>query len=124
MAASFTGPQKAAIRQYLGFSELYLQTDTRLESQLDALPASSPDAADRIIATLARLAALDARLCRATGQLSVAAIGDITLRGEPGMDALANQGRRYIQQLAVTFDVVPPRDYYGAGEAGGVLALG
>lgn len=123
---AFTAAEKAQIRQVLGFSELFHDLDPRLEGQMIDLGTRAPDAVTRIQNTLVALTDIDARLVVALDDLSLVKAEDITFQGEGELESLRNQGRMLIQQIAITFELVPKRDYYGSAEVlgGGVILLG
>ena len=121
----FTNLEKTKLRAYLGFSELFRQIDMRLESQLDALPAANPDAETQVRAKLGMLDAIDAAIQGAAlTNLDAVKVDELVLRGPEQLSALRQQGRMLVGQVAVTFDVQPPRDYFDGGSTGGCLALG
>ena|SRR5690348_10643427 len=128
MAGDFTDDEKAAIRSYLGYSALYYQIDPRLESQIGAggLGTTQPSEATRVRTILTALADIDTRLSGALDNLDLSKAEDITFLGPPQLEALRNQGRMLIHQLGIIFELVPKRDYYGAGENlnGGYILLG
>lgn len=125
---AFSNAEKTRIRRYLGFSELYRQIDTRLETQLDALPANNPDAETQVRALLGRVGAIDDAIQgKALTRLDASEIiGEVKLLGPEQLRALRTQGRMLINQIAITFDLTPLRDYFdeGGGSMGGFIALG
>lgn len=124
--AAFTPPQMAAIRQYLGFSELFHDIDPRLESQMIDLGNRSPDAVTRVVNNLTALADIDSRLTGALDNLDLTHADEVDFLGPAQLEALRDQGRMLIQQIAITFELKPKRDYYMVGEdaGGGVIGLG
>jgi len=123
--AAFTDAQKAAIRQYLGFSELFHDVDTRLESQMSEIGTRSPDAATRIVNNLTALAAIDTRLTSALDNLDLVRAEDVTFLGPAQLEAIRTHGRMLIGQIAITLEVQPRRDYYSTGaEMSGCIMLG
>jgi hypothetical protein len=123
--AAFTDPQKAAIRQYLGFSELFHDIDPRLEGQMIELGSRAPEAVARVQTNLLKLADIDARLDGALENLDLTTAEDIIFLGPEQLEALRNQGRMLIQQIAIAFELKPKRDYYATGECwGGEISLG
>jgi hypothetical protein len=120
---AFTDTEKATIRRYLGFSELFRDVDTRLEGQLDSLSA---EAEALVRATLVQLAAIDAKIhTAALENLDLQRAEDVTFLGPEQLIALKDYGRSLINRIAVTFEVEPMRDYYGAGAmGGGVIPFG
>lgn len=123
--ANFTDAQKAQIRQYLGFSELFHDIDARLEGMMNQLGSRAPEAVSRVIANLQRIADIDARLDCALDNLNITKAEDVEFSGEPQLDALRNQGRMLIQQIAIVFELIPKRDYFAVYDGcGGVVPLG
>jgi hypothetical protein len=120
---AFTEDEKSAIRNYLGLSELYKDLDARLEGQLTTL---STYAETRVRACLTKLAAVDAKLDSvALNSLDVKSADGATFFGPDQIDALQNYGRTLIGQIATTFLMDVPRDYYGgAAGNGGALSIG
>jgi hypothetical protein len=124
--AAFTDAEKASIRRYLGFSEAFHQINTMLESMMDDLASRSPAAQTQVIAILGQLAAVDAKLQHAALiNLNFVSGDGAVFQGPAQIDALQDYGRTLVQHLAITFEVTPRRDYYGAeAGAGGVIPLG
>lgn len=114
---AFTDAQKAQIRQVLGYSELFHDVDTRLESQMDEIGTRSPDAETRVKSSLTAITALDTRISTALDNLDVRKAGSIELLGPAQLETLRQHGRMLIQQIAITFEVEIKRDYYGDGTA-------
>ena len=124
---AFTADQKAAIREYLGFSQLFFQIDPRLESQMDSLPTTVPSAVAIVTGLLTDLAAIDSAIqTAALNNLTLSKAEDVTFLGPLQLEALRDQGRMKITQLAVIFEVQAKRDYFATGEGndGGVVPLG
>jgi hypothetical protein len=48
---------------------------------------------------------------------------EVEMLGPAQIEVLQNVGRSLIQQICITFRVEPSRDYYGADESGGYIAL-
>jgi hypothetical protein len=124
---AFTGAEKAAIRQYLGVSELFRDVDSRLEGQFDTVGTIRPDAEARVRALLTRLAAIDTRIeVILDGGVDIVKADDAEFDPEKAIALLQNTGRSYIAQVAIVFEYEVTRDYYGApaGFGGGPIALG
>jgi hypothetical protein len=126
---AFSADEKAAIRQYLGFSELFHDVDARLEGMLSQIDTRAPQAETRIRATLAKLAAVDANIDAVTtgGELTLKVAEDgVTFAGPDKIAALQAYGRVLVGQIAITLEIDPPRDYFGAGASfgGGYFLLG
>jgi len=123
---SFTLPQRVAIREYLGWSQLFKQIDPRLEGQMDNLPITTPDAVTTVVALLADLAAIDTALQNAAmTNLTLSKAEDVIFLGGEQLSELRRQGRMKIQQLSIIFELEPKRDYYETGDSmGGEIQLG
>ncbi len=123
---AFTQHERAHIRRYLGFSELWKDRDMRLEGQLDSLPVQSPFAAIQVSTILVSLAAIDAKIQSALLEnLDLRVADEATFLGPEQIEALQNGGRSLIMQIAITFDLHPRRDFYGAAMGmGGEIQLG
>ena len=123
--SSFTPAQRAAIRQYLGWSELFHDVDPRLEGMMSMLDQRAPDAVVRVKNNLVRLADIDDRITSALDNLDLTRAEDINFLGPDQLDALRNQGRMLVNQIAITFELRPPRDYFAMGDdGGGIVPLG
>lgn len=117
--------QLAAVRMYLGY-ERGFDLNPRLESKLVALSA---DEEAQVVAVLAKLAALDARIdtVATNGTLEAGKITDTELRDGDPLELYARQGRRLVARLAILCAVDVGRDYYasdGGASMGGVIPLG
>jgi hypothetical protein len=123
----FSADEKVAVRNYLGFSELYHDLDPRLESQLSGLYARSPESVDLVRVRLTELADIRTRLGLALDNLDLVQAEDVTFLGPMQLDALRDHGRMLIQSIAIMFDLVPLRDVfatYGDDGYGGPVPIG
>lgn len=111
---AFTPSEKQQIRQFLGFSELFHDIDTRLETQLIRIgDAADQSAKERVSTLVVSLNDIDTRLVGALDNLTLEKAEDVTFRGEQELEGLRKQGRMFIQQLSILFEVRPMRDYFG-----------
>ena len=124
--SAFTDDEKASIRSYLGFSQLFFLIDPRLEGQMNTLPTSVPSSVTLVRAILVKLAGVDAALDNALPHLTLIKAEDITFLGVGELEGLRDQGRMLIGQMATIFQIQVPRDYYATGELGmgGIVPLG
>jgi hypothetical protein len=115
MALSST--DRARIRWYLGWTQRYLQTDSRLELAMGATDASA-DALliiqDTLIngGLLASLADIDAKLVNAHKRIKVSKVGTIELPGKMEIGILRSEGRRFVARLASLLGVEVRNDVY------------
>lgn len=123
---AFTLPQRVAIREYLGWSQLFKQIDPRLEGQMDNLPITTPDAVTTVLALLADLGAVDAAIQNAAlNNLTLSKAEDVNFFGPEQLSELRRHGRMKIQQLSIIFELEPKRDYYSVDDGmGGEIQLG
>lgn len=115
------------IRQYLGYADLWLQADPRLESAITCLqPVTDPggtrpdaSAENLVRATIARLIATDA---------SIDALDDLVgttktdeSEGNPAREdmRLRRKGRMLVYRLAKMLDTEPRGDVFGSSPAVG-----
>lgn len=122
----FDEDERAAIRNFLGFSELFRDIDTRLEGQMDTIGDSRPAAAARVRKLLTKLAEIDDMIQGASeDNLDLRTAEDgVTFLGPEQIAALQELGAAYINQMSIIFEVEPQRPYYGGGALGGPIALG
>jgi hypothetical protein len=99
--SAFTLEEKALIRQYLGFSELFHDIDPRLESQMAKIGDRSPEAADHVRTQLVRLANIDTQLEAALDNLTLSKAEDVTFLGPEQLEALRLHGRNLVERIAI-----------------------
>lgn len=123
---SFSSQDKVAIRNYLGFSELFHDLDPRLESQMNDIQARSPDAVAFVQARLADLDDIRSRLGLALDNLDLVQAEDVTFLGPMQLEALRDQGRMLVRQIAIIFELEPKRDVFSTEGVGwgGPINLG
>jgi hypothetical protein len=114
---AFTDAQKVSIRNYLGWTIRFRQTDTRLEQALNTISQDIyVEDQTKILAILAELATIDAALVSARGRLKALAVGSITLPGKNEIGMLRSEGRRLVGRLAVEMGVAVRHDVFsGSG---------
>lgn len=101
------------IRKYLGWSERFHQTDSRLEQAMNALDGSqSDDARTDVLATLTKVADIDTRLTGALDSLGALQVGSIKLPGALEIGMLRSEGRRLIGGIAALMGVEVRHDYF------------
>jgi hypothetical protein len=120
----FTEADRVQVRRWLGFSNLYLSVDPRLEGSLVAIQSvadggSRPDnAAELAIKShLAKLTAIEARTEDLHIQMAVGKVDDeVELDAPRGLQALRSLGRQYVGHISDALGVKPLRDVFSPAE--------
>ncbi len=120
---AWTEADRVAIRSYLGFADLFLQADPRLESAMNSVQSyadggARPDgAAEALIRRwLAQLARIEARLEELWEAAEAGKVDDIGVDVYRGMALLRSEGRRVVGRLARALDTAPAADAFAAAE--------
>lgn len=109
---AFTAPQRSAIRQYLGYSSRFLQTDDALERAMDSVGGGGvPDDEARVLTYLTEAARVDAAIEAAESRLKAAQVGTIELNGAE-IEQLRDRGRQNVGRMARLFGVPVRGDAY------------
>lgn len=124
-----TDAQKAKVRLYLGFPDLYRYQNVRLESALDAI---SSEVETNVISILARIAAVETRLdgTLTTAGLSSVGAGDPEFYEGAKLKEIRSEGRRLCGQLSMLFgvplqgDAFSTNGYQGDGWMSGPFQYG
>lgn len=109
--------ERAKVREYLGWTQRYFQTDSRLEMAMNSLDASA-EALLLVQDTLANggllasLADIDAKLVNAHKRIKVAKVGTIELPGKMEIGILRSEGRRFVGRLASLLGVEVRHDVF------------
>jgi hypothetical protein len=96
---ALTQAQRLQVRFYLGWSDRYFQSDTRLEWSMDNIDAR-PDTEAKVIALIAKAVAKEAQIEAATSRLKALKVGTIDLPGEREIMVLRDLGRQVSNQMA------------------------
>jgi hypothetical protein len=126
--AAYAESDRVQIRQYLGYSAIFLQADPRLESAITASLAvadggTRPDNSTQtlVLGIVTKLQATDTAidaLDALQGGTSVDG-GDVEVDAARELARLRSKGRQYVYRLARIFDTEPIADVFGAGGGGG-----
>lgn len=107
--------QRMQVRLYLGWSERFHQTDSRLEQALNALDGpQSVDAEAYVVDTLCKLQNIDSRLTDALSRLSVVKIDNIEI-SQREIPMIRNEGRRLAGRIASLLGVEVRHDVFSGG---------
>lgn len=96
---ALTQAQRLQVRFYLGWSDRYFQSDTRLEWSMDNIDAR-PDTEALVVALLADAVDFDAKKKAATSRLKALKVGSIDLPGEREIMMLRDMGREVSGRIA------------------------
>lgn len=90
--------QKALCRQYLGWSFGFNDRDSHLEQSFNGLE-TKPDEEALVVAVLASVADIDAKIVTAHKRLKAAKVGDIGLNYDE-VRQLRDEGNRFVGRMA------------------------
>lgn len=125
MSTPWTEAEKASIRAYLGFPNLFHQQEPRLENAINSVQTVSDGGAldndatqARMRVALAQLDAVDAKLSALQCSYQVLEAGTDKVRLDSIRAAwqLRQDGKRIISQLAIPLGTRPVRDYFSSSE--------
>ena len=108
---ALTETQKIEVRTYLGWSDRFHQTDSRLEQALAAIDMR-PDSELKVESLLASIADIETKLTDAHGRLKARNVGSIALEAEIELGALRSEGRRFVGRLAILLGVECRHDVF------------
>lgn len=103
--------QRIEVRTYLGWSDRFHQTDSRLEQALNAIDLR-PDSLAKVVALLASITDIETKLEDAHGRLKARNVGSIALEAEIELGALRSEGRRFVGRMSVLLGVECRHDVF------------
>jgi hypothetical protein len=116
---AFTEGERVQIRRYLGYSRLYLQSDSRLESVMTSIQSqadggSSPDSAteDLIRSLLDDLTELQKNMKALWTQAQALDADGLKIDVARAVAVLRSEGRRLVGEIADQLEVHPRRDVF------------
>lgn len=112
---AFTATQQTQIRLYLGYPDAFRYKNTRLESMIDD-GALSPEAETSVIAMLASIALIEAKIL-STGldAAGIKAVDEIHFFENKTWKELRNYGKMYVGRVSITLGVPIYSDVFGTG---------
>lgn len=113
---SLTDDEKTLIREYLGWSARFGQTDNALERAMSALE-TSPSELTRTRAHLAELQRIDVAITACEARFKADTVGSIKL-SETELDRLRSRGSERVGRLARQLGVETRGDPFRAGNVG------
>lgn len=111
---ALTDAQKDSVRQYVGWTFRFRQTDSQLELALNAVDQDATVQAT-VIAMLATLANVDAAILDAYSRIKAKTlVGEVELMESQEIAILRSEGRRGVGRLAAYLGVPVRQDVYGS----------
>lgn len=121
--AAWTEAQRVPIRDALGFSPIFLQSDPRLETAISAVCAvadggTRPDNSSQleVIEIVDEIACIYCDLKLARKSLSVLQANKIKIDAARAIIMLRSEGRRLVTRLSALLSTNPRRDIFSASE--------
>jgi hypothetical protein len=119
--AAFTEKQKTLIRDALGFSAIFLQSDPRLETAINSICAvvdggTRPDDSSQMeaMSIVDEIQSIYCELRAARKQVTVTGVNKIQIDAARGIIMLRSEGRRLVTRLSAILSTNPRRDIFSA----------
>lgn len=116
---AFTGAEKARIRSLGGWGSRWTQTNTRLESSMDAIGSVAPDEEALIRTYLTKLTELDTLIFEAHGVVGVKQTGSVIMDDTAGVAGLRSEGARYVEAIFAILECNVIQNFYRSGSPKG-----
>lgn len=111
---ALTDAQKDSVRQYVGWTFRFRQTDSQLELALNAVDQDTTVQAS-VISILALLTNIDTLIAGAYSRIQAKAlVGEVELMESQEIAILRSEGRRFVGRLAGYLGVPVRQDVYGS----------
>lgn len=110
----FSDTEKAQIRLYLGYPDVYLDANSRLESAMVVVETSRPEVVTIVQDLLTKLAAVDDLLTSAASNGGLKRAEDIEWYQGQEIRDKRNEGRRLAGRLSGIFGVPIETDAFGS----------
>ncbi len=121
---AFIESDRVALRHFLGFSAIFLQADSRLESAISSVQSIADggtrptnDTELAIKAMVVNLFALEKQMMCLWAQASVSKADEITIDAYRGRQMLCAEGRRLVRGLEVALATRRRGDVFGQGHS-------
>jgi hypothetical protein len=112
MANPLTSGERVLIRNYLGWSERFHQTDSALEMGMNALDVDT-DGLNNVRDEMDKIAVIETKIQGITDLFKVKQLGTIKIEGAEVLSLFRNLGRSSIARIAITLGVEIRADYFG-----------
>lgn len=109
---AFMDAQKAQIRRYLGFPDVFRYANTRLESAMDVVGGRAEVQA-QVETDLAAIAAVESKLTEALTSAGIKKVDEVEFFEAGQRKALRDEGRRMCGRLSITMGVPLAADAFG-----------
>lgn len=111
---ALTDAQRDSVRQYVGWTFRFLQSDSQLELALNAVDQDTTAQAT-VISMLAALANIDTAILDAYSRIKAKTlVGEVELMESQEIAILRSEGRRNVGKLAAYLGVPVRQDVYGS----------
>lgn len=120
---AFSEAQKAQIRRYLGYPDVFRYANTRLESALDVV-GGRPDTQALIESDLTALAVIETQLTNAVASGGIKKVDEIEFFEIGQTSKIRSDGRRICGRLSITLGVPLAGDAFGEQGYGGDEFMG
>jgi hypothetical protein len=122
---AFTNEEKARIRLLGGWGSRWSQTETRLNSSLDAIGTTAPWDEKQIRNLLTQLDALDSLLGENRGFIGVKQTGSVVFDDTSGISGLRSEGARIVEGIYAVLECQIKHNFYRSGSPrGGQIQYG
>lgn len=122
---AFTGAERARIRSLGGWGSRWTQTNTRLETSMNAIGSSAPSEEALVRTYLRKLTDLDTLIFEAHGVVGVKQTGSIVMDDTAGVGGLRSEGARYVDAIFAILECNVITNFYRSGAPkGGPIQYG
>ncbi len=109
---AFSDAQKAQIRRYLGFPDVFRYANTRLESAMDVV-GGRPEVQSQVESDLAAITQIESDLLSALPSAGIKKVDEVEFFERGQQQALRQEGRRLCGRLSTTMGVPLVGDAFG-----------
>lgn len=122
---AFTNEEKARIRRLGGWGSRWTQTETRLNTSMDAIGATGPWDEKQVRDLLEQLNVLDVRLRENYDLIGVKQTGSIVLDDTAGVAGLRSECARIVEGIYAVLECDVKHNFYRSGSLrGGQIQYG
>lgn len=120
---TFTDTERAQIRLYLGYPDVYLDANSRLESAMDIVGQSRPEVVTLVQGILAALAVVDTSLTASLTTAGLMQADEVkwyeTGKGGGEIEVKRAEGKRLCSRLSIIFGTEIANDVFADSGFGG-----
>ena len=118
-ASPLSAAERVTVRNYLGWSERFHQTDSRLELALNALDGDS-EGLDYVRVEMAKILTIETKIQGITDLYKAEKVGSIQLHSAETLALFRTHGRMSISRIAIALGVEIRADYFGTSGPSGM----